>query len=50
MTVETTAGTPDRKPYDAPRLVQYGGIEDLTQGANHITTNITDILSIQSGV
>ena len=41
--------TESRKSYDAPRLVRYGGIEELTQGANHITTNVTDLLSIQSG-
>jgi hypothetical protein len=41
--------TEGRKSYEAPRLVRYGGIEELTHGANHITTNITDILSIQSG-
>ena len=38
-----------RKDYEVPRLVQYGSIQALTQGANQITTNITDILSIQSG-
>jgi hypothetical protein len=38
-----------RKGYEPPRLVRYGSVEELTLGANHITTNITDILSIQSG-
>lgn len=37
-----------RKSYEPPRLVRYGAMRELTQGANHITTNITDILSIQA--
>ena len=43
--------TQDREPrrsYEAPRLVRYGRIEDLTHGSNHITTNVVDILSVQS--
>jgi hypothetical protein len=37
-----------RRTYEEPRLIRYGTIEELTQGANVITTNITDILSVQS--
>jgi hypothetical protein len=39
----------DRQTYEAPRLIRYGSVEELTLGANHITTNVTDLLSIQSG-
>ena len=39
---------PERRAYETPGLVRYGRIEDLTHGINQITTNIVDVLSIQS--
>ena len=40
--------TEARKTYEAPHLVRYGRIEELTHGVNHITVNVTDLLSVQS--
>jgi hypothetical protein len=37
-----------RQTYETPHLIRYGTIEELTQGANAITTSVTDLLSIQS--
>ncbi len=47
MTSTVPHPTSGGAPYATPRLVRYGAIEELTQGATHITTNIVDILSIQ---
>ena len=38
---------PEPRAYEPPHLMRYGRIEDLTHGANHITTNVVDILSVQ---
>jgi hypothetical protein len=38
----------ERQTYTTPRLTRFGRIEELTQGANALTTNIVDVLSIQS--
>lgn len=35
-TEEASPGTADRKPYEAPRLVEYGSIAKLTQGSRTI--------------
>lgn len=38
----------DRQTYTTPRLTKFGRIEELTQGSNALTTNLVDVLSIQS--
>jgi hypothetical protein len=48
MQEQNRAEAPVRGTYETPTLVRYGGIEELTQGVNALTTNVTDVLSIRS--